>query len=105
MTEYACRGCIRQAWSSCTGVEHFLLCRIFTVMDREREEWAIHEKLARCRQLAKQYISEPTATHLRELEAELLVRLRRLEEQVRPAKPRPPDGAPTPGRADLPRGV
>jgi hypothetical protein len=50
-------------------------------MDREREELAIHEKLARCKQLAKEYGSEPTATHLRELEAELLAQLRRLEEQ------------------------
>jgi hypothetical protein len=54
-------------------------------MDREREELAIHEKLAqklaRCRQLAKEYGSEPTATHLRELEAELLAQLPRLEEQ------------------------
>jgi hypothetical protein len=50
-------------------------------MDREREELAIREKLARCRQLAKEYGSEPTATHLRELEAELLAQLRRLEEQ------------------------
>jgi hypothetical protein len=50
-------------------------------MDREREKWAIDEKLARCRQLAKQYVSEPTATHLRELEAELLARLLRLEKE------------------------
>ena len=48
---------------------------------REREEVAIHEKLARFRQLAREFISEPTATHLRELEAELLAQLRRLKEQ------------------------
>jgi uncharacterized membrane protein YccC len=69
------------SWSSCTGVEHFSLCPYLAFMDREREELAVHEKLARCRQLAKQYVSEPTATHLRELEAELLAQLRRLEEQ------------------------
>jgi hypothetical protein len=50
-------------------------------MARERDELAIHEKLARCRQLAREFISEPTATHLRELEAELLAQLRRLKEQ------------------------
>jgi hypothetical protein len=50
-------------------------------MDREREKMAINEKLTRCRQLAKEYFSEPTAAHLRELEAELLAQLRRLEEQ------------------------
>ena len=50
-------------------------------MDREQEQLAIHEKLARCRQLAKEYVSEPTATHLRDFEAELLEQLRRLEEQ------------------------
>ena len=50
-------------------------------MAREREEVAIHEKLARCRQLAKEFPSEPTAARLRELEAELLAQLRRLKEQ------------------------
>jgi hypothetical protein len=50
-------------------------------MDREREKLAIHEKLARCKQLAKEYVNEPTAAHLRELEAELLAELRRLEKQ------------------------
>ena len=50
-------------------------------MDREREKLAINEKLARCKQLAKEDFSEPTAVHLRELEAELLAQLRRLEEQ------------------------
>ena len=50
-------------------------------MDREREKMAISEKLTRCRELAKEDFSEPTAANLRELEAELLARLRRLEEQ------------------------
>jgi hypothetical protein len=50
-------------------------------MDHEREKVAVSEKLARCRQLAKEYCHEPTAAHLRELEAELLAQLRRLEEQ------------------------
>jgi hypothetical protein len=50
-------------------------------MDREREKMAISEKLTRCRQLAKEDFSEPTAANLRELEAELLAQLRRLEEQ------------------------
>ena len=50
-------------------------------MDREREKMAINEKLTRCRQLAKEYFSGPTAANLRELEAELLARLRRLEEE------------------------
>ena len=50
-------------------------------MDREREKMAINEKLARCRQLAREDFSESTAANLRELEAELLAQLRRLEEQ------------------------
>jgi hypothetical protein len=50
-------------------------------MDREREKMAINEKLTRCRQLAKEYPSGPTATNLRELEAELLAQLRQLEKQ------------------------
>lgn len=50
-------------------------------MDREREKMAINEKLTRCRQLAKENFSGITAANLRELEAELLAQLRRLEEQ------------------------
>jgi hypothetical protein len=50
-------------------------------MDREREKSAINEKLARCKQLGKENFSESTAAHIRELEAELLAQLRRLEEQ------------------------
>ena len=49
-------------------------------MDREREKLAINEKLARCRQLADENFGESTAAHIRELEAELLAQLRRLEE-------------------------
>jgi hypothetical protein len=45
------------------------------------KNWAIHEKLARCGQLAREFIGEPTATHLRELEAELRAQLRRVKEQ------------------------
>lgn len=48
-------------------------------MDREREKLAIDMKLARCRALAKQFMSEPTATHIREMEAELKAQLRELE--------------------------
>jgi hypothetical protein len=50
-------------------------------MDCDREKREIEEKLARCSQLAKEYVREPTATHIRELEAELLTQLRRLEKQ------------------------
>jgi hypothetical protein len=52
-----------------------------TSMDRDREKQEIEEKLARCSQLAKEYGREPTATHIRELEADLLAQLRRLEKQ------------------------
>jgi hypothetical protein len=52
-----------------------------TSMDRDREKQEIEEKLARCSQLAKEYVREPTATHIRELEADLLAQLRRLEKQ------------------------
>jgi hypothetical protein len=52
-----------------------------TSMDCDREKREIEEKLARCSQLAKEYVREPTATHIRELEAELLTQLRRLEKQ------------------------
>jgi hypothetical protein len=62
-------------------VEHFLLGLCSTLMDREREKMAISEKLTRCRQLAKEDFNEPTTAHPRELEAELLAQLRRLEEQ------------------------
>jgi hypothetical protein len=64
-----------------TSVEPLLALPHFALMDREREKSAINEKLARCKQLAKENFSEPTAAHLRELEAELLAQLRRLEEQ------------------------
>ena len=62
------------------GVEHLHALAHLSSMDQEREKVAINEKLARCRQLAKEYCREPTAAHLRELEAELLAQLRRLEE-------------------------
>jgi hypothetical protein len=41
-------------------------------MAREREELAIHEKLARCIQLAREFISDQRQ-HLRELEAGILL--------------------------------
>jgi len=50
-------------------------------MDQEQEKSAVEQRLARCRQLSKEYVSEPTATHLRELEAELIAQLRRLKER------------------------
>lgn len=65
----------------CISLEPLLGVPHLAIMDREREKLAIDERLARCRQLAKEYVSEPTATHLRELEAELLAQRRRLEEQ------------------------
>lgn len=63
------------------GVEHLLALPHPMLMDRDRDKEAVNEKLARCRQLAKEYCREPTAAHIRELEAELLAQLRRLEEQ------------------------
>jgi uncharacterized protein YciW len=56
-----------------SGLPHLAL------MGHEQDKSAINERLARCRQLAKQYVDEPTATHIRELEAELAAQLRRLE--------------------------
>jgi hypothetical protein len=49
-------------------------------VDLERDRLAIHERLARGKQLARGYVGEPTATNIRELEAELLAQLRLLEE-------------------------
>ncbi|WP_157860877.1 MULTISPECIES: hypothetical protein [Bradyrhizobium] len=40
-------------------------------MERDREKLEIERKLAHCRQLAKQFTDDPTAKHIRELEAEL----------------------------------
>jgi hypothetical protein len=48
-------------------------------MDNSRNKSAIVEKLMRCRALTKEFASEPSATHLREIEAELLAELRKLE--------------------------
>jgi hypothetical protein len=48
-------------------------------MDRKRDKLAVEDKLARCRELAKEFKSEPAATHLREMEAELPAQLRALE--------------------------
>jgi hypothetical protein len=84
-------------------------CRIFMFMAREREELAIHDESARCKQLAREFVSEPTATHLRELEAEFTGSASPTEGAVRPPQLRPPLTAPpsTPsrnisiGRADV----
>ena len=65
----------------CIGLEYFVGLPHPAQMDRERDRLAIHERLARCRQLAREYVGEPTATNIRELEAELLAQLRQLEEQ------------------------
>jgi hypothetical protein len=62
-------------------IEPLLALPRLTSMDRDREEKEIEEKLARCSQLAKEYVREPTAAPIRELEAELLIQLRRLEKQ------------------------
>ncbi|MGY4155580.1 hypothetical protein ACVINW_001422 [Bradyrhizobium sp. USDA 4461] len=40
---------------------------------------AIERKLARCRELAKDYVDGQTAKHIRELEAELLDTLRSMD--------------------------
>jgi hypothetical protein len=52
-------------------------------MDAEWEKAAIHEKLARCRQLQREFPTGVTAANLHELEAELLRELRQLEKQDR----------------------
>jgi hypothetical protein len=49
-------------------------------MDREREKAAIQRKLAHCRDLQRQFPVGVTAFNLRELEAELVVELRQLEQ-------------------------
>jgi hypothetical protein len=48
-------------------------------MDRSREKQAIEAKLARCRELAKEFPHEPTARMIRDLEAELRQQLRQME--------------------------
>ena len=48
-------------------------------MDTEWEKAAVHEKLARCRQLQRDFPTGVTAANLHELEAELLRELRKLE--------------------------
>ena len=40
---------------------------------------AVEQKLARCKDLAVKFTSEPTASHLRELKAELTAELWRLK--------------------------
>jgi hypothetical protein len=51
------------------------------VMDRNREKQAIEEKLARCRDLAKEFREGPTAEMIRDLEAELREQLRAFEKK------------------------
>jgi hypothetical protein len=63
------------------NIEPSLRQRRLTSMDRDREKQEIEEKLARCKQLAKEYVREPTATHIRELEKDLLAQLGRMERQ------------------------
>lgn len=53
----------------------------FTIMESDRDIWAIQRKLAHCRQLAKDFPEGPTAKHIRELEDELKAELRSLERQ------------------------
>lgn len=49
-------------------------------MDTERDKVVIKERLARCRQLLKDFPDGLTGRHIRELEAALLDDLRALEE-------------------------
>jgi hypothetical protein len=50
-------------------------------MDPSREKNAIEVKLARCRELAKEFPHEPTAQMIRDLEAELRRPLREPEKE------------------------
>jgi hypothetical protein len=52
-------------------------------MDPSREKNAIEVKLARCRELAKEFPHEPTAQMIRDLEAELRRPLRELKKSNR----------------------
>ncbi|XIA64740.1 hypothetical protein ACFIOY_39165 [Bradyrhizobium sp. TZ2] len=50
-------------------------------MDRNREKQAIEPKLAKCRELAKEFPHDPTAQMIRDLEVELRQQMRELEKQ------------------------
>jgi hypothetical protein len=64
-------------------------------MDRDREKQAIEAKLARCRELAREFPDGPTAAMIRDLENELRDQVRALETSFgKPPQPRvgPPVG-------------
>jgi hypothetical protein len=50
-------------------------------IDRSREKHAIEVKLARCRELPKEFLHGPTAQMIRDLEVELRQQLRELEKE------------------------
>ena len=52
-------------------------------MNLKREILVVEQKLARREELAAKFTSEPTATHIREMEAELSAELRRLKTRER----------------------
>ncbi|MDN4985202.1 hypothetical protein KUL72_10405 [Bradyrhizobium arachidis] len=47
-------------------------------MNQDRDKRILEERLERCRQLAKEFPTGPTAAHIREIEAALLDDLRAL---------------------------
>jgi hypothetical protein len=51
------------------------------VMDRNREKQAIETKLAKCRELAREFPHGATAQMIREMEEELRQQMRELEKQ------------------------
>jgi hypothetical protein len=50
-------------------------------MEQDRKRFEIEAKLARCRELQREVVSEFTTAHLRELAAELQSELSRLNKQ------------------------
>ena len=48
-------------------------------MDRNREKVELQRRLARCRELACEFPTGPTADMIRELQEELMTQIRKLE--------------------------
>lgn len=59
-------------------------------MDYDQEKLAIARKLARCRQLAKEFREGISAQNLRSLEAQLVAELRQIEELQEVKRPPEP---------------
>jgi hypothetical protein len=58
-------------------------------MDRTREKQAIETKLARCRELAKEFPHGSTAQMIRDMEDDFRQQLQELEQAVRPPSEEP----------------